>query len=404
MTLQEGIFYRKGTRPPRHFGVMFLRVTGGADAGQVGSMLARLWELYKELKKGMVRDLPGVDLRPGALKVLLGFGQNTFRLAGARKTLPQALGPRNSFLAATPGGGNRLLRGGGLLYEQGLVRNPATEEVMVQFLGSTPLAVTRPMVETWKLLRGAVHPDTGTSVFEISAFFMGFQREDARSWIDFHDGLSNPIKGDQRLQVISVKDADTSTEDAWTRGGTYMTYMRLPIDLRVWISLPRRDQELLVGRDKLTGCPLHRVAAGEPQAVAGCPLAGTTQVSDRGNEQFREPPDGVDDLLLRSHVQRANHHRRDFDNPESLRIYRQGYEFAESVETGVPRVGLNFVAFHDTPSRIIEMLTRPEWLGGVNFGGDVGTLSSLIRVAAAGVFLVPPVVPGEPFPGAGIFL
>jgi deferrochelatase/peroxidase EfeB len=113
----------------------------------------------------------------------------------------------------------------------------------------------------------------------------------------------------------------------------------------------------------------------------------------------------VEDKLKLSHVQRANHHRQDFENPESLRIYRQGYEFAESVQsTGVPRVGLNFVAFHDSPFRVTEMLTRTGWLGGVNFGGELSTSATLIQVAAAGIYLIPATKTGELFPGADIFL
>ena len=402
--MQEGIYYQRGTKPPFNFGIMFLRVSEGVNATTVANTLEQLWKMYQELKQGIVRDLPDITVPPGNLNVTIGYGLNAFDIPEVQK--PQPLEFRNRFLSVAPNGGNRLLRSAGLSYEPGLTKNPATEEIMVQFLGDTPLVINRPMIETWKFLRQQKDPETGTAPLQITAFYTGFHREDRRSWIDFHDGLSNPRKGEQRERVITIQNPDASPIDAWTKGGTYMTFMRLPIDLEVWNRLSRREQELLVGRDKISGCGLEAIEEGEVKPVIGCPLHNTTEVTQSGNESFREPPDGVSQQLKKSHVQRANHHRQDFANPESLRIYRQGYEFAESVRDGIPRVGLNFVSFQDTPFRIIQMLTRGDWLGGVNFGGeiDADTSPQLIRVAAAGIYLIPPFKETEPFPGAEIFL
>jgi deferrochelatase/peroxidase EfeB len=403
--LQEGIYYEPKTSPPHYFGIMFLRVSEGENAVSIGNTLARLWKLYQELKQGRVPDLPGITVPSENLNVLIGYGAKAFRLSDAKRKLPRDLGPKFQFRSVAPGGGNRLLVGGGLSYEQGLTKNHATEEIVVQFLGNTPLAVNRPMVETWKFLRSTINPLTDSPLLQMTAFFTGFHREDRRSWIDFHDGLSNPLKGEQRLQVITIKESNTSQADAWTRGGTYLTFMRLPIDLEIWSRLSQQEQEILVGREKVSGCPIDRFDGDTPAPVTGCPLHNTAQVTEPGNEKFREPSDGVEDKLKLSHVQRANHHRQDFENPESLRIYRQGYEFAESVQsTGVPRVGLNFVAFHDSPFRVTEMLTRTGWLGGVNFGGELSTSATLIQVAAAGIYLIPATKTGELFPGADIFL
>ena len=401
--LQEGIYHAPGTHPPANFGVMFLRVAEGVNARRVGTILAELWRLYQELKAGKVRGLPGIEVPSGNLNVSIGFGPNVFDLEGVERSLPDGLTAPYHFRSVSPGGGNRLLIGSGLSYEAGMTKNPATEEVVLQFLGDTPLTVNRPMVETWKALQETVDPLTDTPALEIAAFFTGFHREDRRSWVDFHDGLSNPIKGQQRSDVVTIKNNDTSIADAWTVGGSYMTYMRLPIRLDLWHTLSRTEQELLVGRDKVTGCAINNIDNGDPRPVMGCPFNGTAQVTDTGNEVFREPPDGVPDEIRKSHVQRANHHRQDFENRESLRIYRQGYEFAETTVNGLPRVGLNFVAFHDTPFRIRELLTRPTWLGGVNFGGDEGVSLKLIEVTAAGIYLLPPVREAELFPGASIF-
>jgi len=53
------------------------------------------------------------------------------------------------------------------------------------------------------------------------------------------------------------------------------------------------------------------------------------------------------------------------------------------------------------------MLTQQSWLGDINFGGDpknqLAGMDQLLSVRAAAIFLVPPVVEDELFPGARIF-
>ena len=69
----------------------------------------------------------------------------------------------------------------------------------VQFTADTPLAVERAIVETWKLL----HDEGEHAALEIVAVFSGSQRDDGRSWIDFHDGLSN-LKPTERAEAIVI--------------------------------------------------------------------------------------------------------------------------------------------------------------------------------------------------------
>jgi deferrochelatase/peroxidase EfeB len=113
--------------------------------------------------------------------------------------------------------------------------------------------------------------------------------------------------------------------------------------------------------------------------------------------------------LRQSHVQRANHHVKPASDRNSLRIFRQGYEFLEplGVAPGF-RAGLNFVSFQDTPERLLRILTQDSWLGGTNFGGDpdnpLSGMDRLLTVRAGGVFLAPPVTDEERFPGSSIFL
>jgi deferrochelatase/peroxidase EfeB len=389
---QEGLFHAPGKRPLACFTVLFLRSAKDASALEVGKSLGALWSRYQDLKAGVLPDLGPEPVPSGNLTVLVGYGMRAFQLPGARKE-PIELGRRAQFLSPRPSGGGPLLPASGLDYDSDVVINRATEDIAVQFIADTQLAVNRAVVETWKFL----HDEGDASPLMLAGFYSGFSREDGRSWIDFHDGLSN-MKSSERASAMSIKTVQ-SDDDVWTRGGTYMAFIRLAVDLPAWRRLDVNQQELLVGRAKQSGCPFEAVdAEGRGTPVTGCE-------ADPTHEDFHEPPEGVGDPILKlSHVQRANHHRRNVERDDSLRIYRQGYEFLEPLETAPGfRAGLNFVSFQDTPRRLLRMLTSPGWLGSTNFGGEDRSHPGLLLVRAAGIFLVPPVDPGEPFPGASIF-
>ena len=365
MTLQEGIYHAPGRRPGRHFALLFLRVAPGVGAAGAAAALGDLWGMYQGLKAGLVRDLEGVMLPVDehGMTVLLGFGRNAFELDGTALARPRGLADEYLFRSADPGGGGPLLRGSGLEYAPDVRANMATEAFCVQVVADSKLAVDRAVVETWKALADAAEP-----ALELTTFYLGNQRDDRRSWIDFHDGLSN-LRSEDRESVIAI---GPGTDERWAVGGTYLAFLRVAVDLAGWRRLTRADQELAVGRDKLTGCPIVGLDEdGAPRTDPGCPVAGT-QIHETPNDApFAEPPEVADPVVRASHVQRANHHIRPASDFGSRRIFRQGYEFLEWAG-GPPgfRAGLNFVSFQDTPSRLLKMLTAGGWLGGTNFGGD----------------------------------
>jgi Dyp-type peroxidase family len=398
MALQEGIYHAPGRRPGRHFALLFLRVVPGIAAGAAAAALTDLWAMYQGLKAGLIRDLDGVAVPVDELgmTVLLGFGRNAFELDGTALPRPRGLADEYLFRSADPAGGGPLLRGSGLRYAPDVRANMATEAFCVQVIAETKLAVDRAVVETWKALADAAEP-----ALELTTFFLGNQRDDRRSWIDFHDGLSN-LRSEDREGVIAI---GPGTDEGWAVGGTYLAFMRIAVDLAGWRRLSRADQELAVGRDKLSGCPIVGLGEdGAPRTDPACPVAGT-QIHETTNDgPFAEPPEVSDPIARASHVQRANHHIRPASDFGSRRIFRQGYEFLEWAQ-GPPgfRAGLNFVSFQDTPGRLLKMMTAGGWLGGTNFGGDETShteLASLLRVYGAGIYFVAPVAAGEPFPGA----
>lgn len=400
---QHGIYYQPGARPGASFRIVFLRAKPGRDATEVGGELARVWKVVRSLQSGNVPDLDGANVPHGNLTALMGVGISAFEIEGVTASAPQALQRFGRFVSPEPAGGGPLLYGAGLNYDSSVSKNAATEHFAIQFIADSELATNRAIVEVWKLLH-----DRGTdAALVLGRVFDGFQRDDGRSWIDFHDGISNLRSGEERRSVLEIKHENVPNQvDAWTVGGTYLAFIRLDVSLEAWRRLSRTQQELLVGRDKITGCALQSVSeSGGPVAVPGCPFAGTSNITQPGNEAFLEPPDTSDLAIRDSHVQRANRHVGVPGHTNSLRIFRQGFEFFERAERAPGfRVGLNFVSFQDTPNRIMRLLTQPQWLGEVNFGGGVGEGPTLLHVLAAGIYLAPPAVPADaPFPGYELF-
>jgi deferrochelatase/peroxidase EfeB len=409
--IQEGIYYDVGATPGKFFSIIFLRAERSMNITQTGNALRGLLEMYQGLKKGKVRDLSEHLVPHGNLTVLIGYGSNIFKLPEIKRPSPSDLTKFGLFRSPIPTGGGPLLVGSGLQYAENLKKNPATEDFVVQFISDTQLSAFRPIIETWKYLDDIpVDIAAGTKPLLFTSFYTGFQRDDHRSWIDFHDGVSNLKSGDERKGAIAIKRTAV-TEDQWTENGTFIAFIRLGIDLRIWRKISRLNQEITVGRDKLSGCPIESIDGnGNPVAVKGCPIDTTLEIFERGNEKFRETMQASTDSLNQSHILRAHHlNQGPANDPSSLRIFRQGYEFLEPSESSPGFItGLNFVSFQDTPQRLFRMLTTEGWLGKTNFGGDPNKqlpgMDKLLSVRAAGIYFVPPVSEKEIFPGSSILL
>lgn len=404
--LQEGIYYASGMKPGKFYTILFLHISKSAKAAKVKESLNHLWELYRGLKQGIIPDLPGETVPDGSLTVMTGYGTGAFEWTGSGKSAPVALTKFGQFAKPQKQDGSPILAGSGLTYRRRLSRNDAEAPMMFQFIADTPLAVHRAVVETWKFLEDRKRV-TGVSVLKIGRSFSGFQRDDRRSWIDFHDGISN-MKSEERYDAIAIKPSGF-TEEAWTEGGTYMSFMRIHTDLSAWRSLTQQQQEIIIGRAKLSGYPLVGVdAGGSPVVQSGCPFA-SKRITDPGQQIYFEPPNVADTSFMRhSHVQLANQHQFPISDPSSLRIFRQGYEFFDEISTAPYfDTGLNFVSFQDTPERMFKLLTQGSWLGGTQLGGDPShrppESEALLTVTAAGSYLIPPVRKEEEFPGSSLF-
>lgn len=387
--LQEGIYWH--SKVPRCcYRLLLLNIKGGTARGEAGEAIAAVWAMLQRLRAGQVDELqPRPSDRPldpvasGELTCLLGFGTRLFARY-PMMTRPEDLSP----LGHQPFPS--------LPWVPPADRRTGEADLALQFIAQTDLAVDRAAVEVWMFIESRSLP------LEIVTLYGGFNRDDARGWLGFHDGLNN-IESTQRPAAIVAADQPP----AWMHGGTYMGFLRLALDLAAWRRLPRERQEIIVGRDKLTGCPLEKIDPPlRPVIAPGCPVVGTMRATTA--RYVNPPPPPVRQSLLReSHIHRANPNRDVPGRRESNRIFRQGYEFVEALGDGHLRLGVNFVSFQSHLTHLTNILRTPGWLGDVNFGGPAYQQPGgpdpihMVTVIAGGYYAVPP--KATPFPGAAIF-
>lgn len=376
--LQDGIYFRKLPRIGPCYRLLLLNIKSSATPREAKDAIAAVWNKVQGLGQGLVADQrsPGPagrdQVQGPELTCLLGFGARLFQHYPALSR-PEGLTP----LADQP------FPSLGRVDEQD--RRIGEAELVVQLIARTELAVNQALVEVWMLTR--------SQPLELVTFHDGFKRGDGRSWLGFHDGISN-IERDQRRKAIEVVRQDSP----WMEGGTYMAFLRVAIDLEVWRGLQPEHRDSLVGRGGETGCPLASI---EP------PMRPVLSESRPDSPEYINPPPVLGagqekDLLRASHIYRANPNRNADD-----RIFRQGFDFVEPLEGGRLRLGLNFVSFQRELIRLTNIFLKSGWLRDVNFGGVPDAPSgqpqaiTLMKLVAGGYYAVPP--KGEPFPGADIF-
>lgn len=398
--LQEGIYLARGKPPPLAWRVLLLDVVPGTVPAEAGAAVAATMAMLKDLQGGVVRDLrprPGeapTEIATDSFAALLCYGASFFD--AQRHDPPLTALPRPHQLTALRRDGDAFPA---LPWHGGSAPDPAAGEadLMLQLTASSENAAARAAVEIWKLIEDKRLPLAPTGTYS------GFQRDDGRSWIGFHDGVTN-IQPSQRLAAVECPG-----DPEWNGGGTYLAFLRVAIDLPEWRAIGREEQEAIVGRDKLSGCPLaavERTAAGlRPRPAAARPPNADADWHER--DAYFNPPETTDPLVEASHIHRASQTRAAGGTPAGERIFRQGYEYLEEIGTAGPSLGLNFVSFQRDLGRLRQILGLGGWLGDVNFGGPSDPLAgdppspSLLTLRAGGFYAVPPRC--LPFPGANLF-
>ena len=409
--MQEGIYYRTKPTIGKSFCIVSLRAENPSKISEIGYTIGTIWNRLKKLKEGITADLD-IDIKHrkvGNLTTLIAYGSRLFDLSGSKKERPTSFTEMWNFKDPDPTGGGDLLEGTGLCYSKKVLDNHLLRDhVLFQFIAENEFYTNRAAVEVWKEIyrQGKGNP----SQLRISGLYQGFQREDKRNWLGFHDGVSN-LKMHERPYVILINSRHLSSQDKWTTYGTYLAFIRISIDLERWEGATVKQQERIIGRHKLTGCPLIKLDIdGNPVKDSRCPVPGTTEIIDRGNEYFRDhPPYGITNeskILQHSHIGSTRPiDQIPFWDKKSLRIYRQGFEFlVPSKDPPNFDAGLNFVSFQNTPERLFRSLTYQQMIYQKGtLLPSIPKLDQFTSVLVAGIFFVPPIAQNEAFPGSQIF-
>lgn len=394
-TVQPGIYHEPGSNPAPAFQLLLLNAHMGSST-EIQRALERVFNVLHELRSGCPPDLKGqpqfhakaTTQMFGEVDALIGYGRRCFD--NEKHAPPLTAAPRPEYLSYV---GSQSDPFPSLQWhEEARGKNRGEADIALQLTGPTQGAVSATAVEVWKTIHDENLPLTPCTSFG------GFSRVDGRGWLDFHDGVSNM---DSRERPLAIEAAAPD----WMTGGSYMAFLRILVDLKTWRALSRSEQELVVGRDRLTGAALADIeedASGKlvpiPRPFHGKDASAEEQVD------WRDPPETLHRLLEASHVHRVNQTRASPGAPGALRMFRQGYEFLEDIGPDGPVLGLNFVSFQSDLRTLQHVMHLPGWLGDVNFGGSSeGELQAprFLTLAAAGFYAVPP--RESPFPGVSLF-
>ena len=421
-SLQKGIYHLHESRIGNSFCIIFLRGSEGVTSAEMGMILAKIWIKLQDLEKGIIKE---IDIHPtkrssGNLSVMLGYGPKAFLLDGILRKPPQKFGAESIFSQPKDGvtSTKPLLEESKITYSKEVKENHAlADHMVIQLIADTEFHTSRALVEVSKELARINRVTAPRVLAKISRFYNGFHSPTGRSLIGFHDGVAN-VKTSDRLKTISIQPSLLKGEE-WTVNGTYMGFLRIIFNIEAWEELEVSKQEIIIGRDKETGCPLIGIDRnGKPIVDPHCPRPGTHDVTDRGNEMFRNRPkygnqtlsSSISDKLLQnSHI--ATTLPNDISNQHlkpSNQIFRQSFQFLEPAtsELGL-RIGLNFVSFQNSPENLYKsMIYKPVYKPSYEriLDDSLPGLHDFFTVISGGVFFIPAFERGDPFPGSSMFL
>ena len=199
------------------------------------------------------------------------------------------------------------------------------------------------------------------------------QQDTPRNLFGFKDGTAN-LKAEETKDLekfVWVQPGDDSGAD-WMAGGSYLVARRINMHIETWDRSSAREQENIVGRDRLEGAPLS------------------------GGKEFSEPDfklKGRDGPIIPvdSHVRLAH---PDFNN--GTKMLRRGYNFTDgSNSLGRLDAGLFFIAFvRDPDTHYIPMQTTLS---------AQDSMMEYLQHTGSGLFAVPPGVKKGEYVGQSLF-
>jgi Dyp-type peroxidase family len=388
--LQTGIYLERGVPPPPSWRAVFLNLKEETKNGEARDAIEEVMAALRRLDDLLTADPLYGGSYGSPLETLIGYGARFFDPSLHQP--PLTLAEKPQYLVP-------LGRSGKAFPTLFWTREPAAEtetDLMIQCTGRCQEIVDRAAVQVVETIEHDGLPLVPQASYD------GFKRRDERSWLGFHDGISNLEPSERRAAVVCQGDPE------WNRGGTYLAFLRLQIDIAQWNHLSREVQEIVVGRNKDSGCPLMAVdkVDGElrPRFLGDRPPTAETGWQMR--DAYFNPPETDDPLVEASHTHRANQNKGAGSTAAAHRIFRQGYEYLEDIGPQERTLGLNFVSFQSDLYHFQQVLGLHGWLGDVNFGGPSSDDDRLephdfITLRAGGLYVVPP--RAQPFPGASLF-
>ncbi len=292
----------------------------------------------------------GRTVAPDALTVTIGFGAGLFDKVGLPDRRPKRLERMPVFADDQ--------------IDPGLTHG----DVLVQLCAGTQETVIHALRDLMRVTRGALAPR-----WKVEGFIPDEAREAGagRNLLGFKDGTANPDVADARLMARLVWAA--RDEPAWAQGGTYAVVRIIRNRVEFWDRVGRSEQELMIGREKVTGRPLD----------------GRKETDD---PRYDRDPDGKL-IPLDAHIRLARPRTAD---TEDQRLVRRSYNYSQGIDlSGQLDQGLVFVAFNQDPSR--QFAKVQERLAGE-------PLVDYVVPVGGGYFFLPPGArdPGD-WVGSGLF-
>ena len=389
--IQDGIFYSNGEKIGKSFCIIFFNFTKDCDFVQAKVILKRLWKFYNSLKKGITRDLLEAhpkQLHTGNTNFLLGYGSSFFSINGINNKKPAGL--EQSFFNNPDDvrGGGSVVEGTNIFYSDNSKDNHAIkDQIIIQCIAENDFYIYRVIVETYKELQLIKKENNDKELLLISKYYLGHKPDDRRNWFGFLDGISN-INKKERKDAIFIK----KSKQGETELGTYMAFSRIEFNLEKWDNLSKYEQEIIIGREKLTGCPVIGFDEVTKKTIKDprCPILGTTSVLDHGNEVFREiNPLAFGNFLPPNRYKQLKESHITASKTKNWKIFRQSFEFFEpSEDKHTFKVGFNFISFQNDLQQFFEL-----------FRHSLNQLAEYFSIQSIGIFYVPPIIANENFPG-----